>query len=45
MAGQRTAGQGNQSWREAQERRIDLKTSVVFDESKFPELIHENIGQ
>jgi hypothetical protein len=28
---------------DAQERTIDLKTAVVFDEAQFLELVHENI--
>jgi hypothetical protein len=27
----------------AQERRVDLKSAVVFDETEFPELVHEKI--
>jgi hypothetical protein len=28
---------------DAQERSIDLKTYVVFDETEFPKLVHEKI--
>jgi hypothetical protein len=28
---------------DAQERSIDLKSAIVFDEAEFPELVHEKI--